>query len=95
MSGDAKIWRRLSDVHLTSELCADATIEQRYVSPQCCRMRTGTDAQSDLGCPTRCNRPSVVGIRLHGGQHYNLCEDHARLLGVLPEPPTSARGNYE
>lgn len=74
---------KLPDVHLTEELCVDATIEQRYSSPQCCKNRTGIDTQSDYGEKVRCNSPSVIKIRLATGQYYDLCEDHARELGVL------------
>ena len=81
MSGDAKIWRDLPDVYLTTELCADATIAQRYRSPQCCRSRNGTDVQSDSGEEVRCSNPSTIKICLTTGQYYNLCDEHAHRLG--------------
>ncbi len=74
---------RLPDVHLTTELCASATIEHRYRATQCCRFRTGTDSQSDYGEEVRCSNPASVKIRLTTGQLYDLCEDHARALSVL------------
>ena len=72
----------LPDVHLTEELCADAAIEHRYKSPQCGRHRTGTDIQSDYGAEVRCDKPASIKIRLATGQLYDLCEDHARSLGL-------------
>lgn len=74
---------RLPDVHLTEELCADATIEHRYQLIRCCRNRMGTDIQSDYGEEVRCSNHASIKIRLATGQLYDLCEDHARLLGIL------------
>ena len=81
MSGDAKIWRDIPDVHLTKELFADATIVSRHNAPQCGRYRIGTETQSDYGVEVRCHRRASIKIRLATGQYYDLCAECARLLG--------------
>lgn len=72
---------KLPDVHLTKELVNKSTI--LLVAPRCCRYEVGTDVQSDYGMQVRCSFPAVFHIQLETGQHYDLCENCARKLGLL------------
>ncbi len=71
----------LPDVNLTREIVSKATVERK--TERCCRSYTGTDVQSDLGQEVRCDSLSVIKIQLPTGQYYDLCEQHARNLGLL------------